>query len=184
MVISNSNFPSRSHPACGRVPEGVEVFVKIAPPKASETQFSNFLRTILAELNTPDWHCEKRKQKTFAFLRFLHAADGELFLARYGQGGSAVRGPYESSTTRSNIMYFGIPLFCSCSKKSIEPLALRSLQMESKAGVARSKSAAPSASGARPESHGTVLEITSLSCGMWVYRASGTAFPILLQAAM
>ena len=74
----------------------MEVFIKGPPPRVSDSQFSNFIRPILADLNIHDWQCDKPKQRAFAFLTFLNVKDGERFLALHGQEQHA----------RPSIMYF------------------------------------------------------------------------------
>ena len=107
----------------------MEVYVKGAPLRVSENQFQNFIRPYLTDLDIHDWQCDKKKQKAFAFLRFLNDRDGERFLARHGH------------SSGSPILYFGAPLICQRSSKSLNPLALKSLQMESKARLKAPKPA-------------------------------------------
>ena len=153
----------------------MEVFVKGAPSRVTETQFSDFVRPILADLNIYDWQCEKRKQKAFAYIRFLNARDGLRFLARYGQADNATNSR-RLPTDKSNIMFFGQPLLCFHSNKDVDPLALKSLQMESKARLQSQDLASQIGTEPRFKTGNGSLRIVALSCGMWTYRDSRPIF--------
>ncbi len=153
----------------------MEVFVRGLPLRATENEFSKFIRSSLEELDIHDWHCQKRKQKTFAFLTFLKLRDGERFLARHGQA-QLVFSALSLSTDRSSLSYFGAPLLCSRSNKPPNPLALKSLEMESKARLNMKPSNPRNEPERQLKSPGGSLKVVAISCGQWGYRNSRPVF--------
>jgi len=153
----------------------MEVFVRGVPLRTTENEFSKFIGPILSNLNIHDWQCSKRKQKTFAFLTFLKAKDGERFLALHGQalgGFSAL----SLSANGSNLMYLGTSLLCSLSNKQPDPLALKSLEMESKARLTAKQPASQSGTDSPMKGGSSSLKTVDISCGMWSYRNSRPVF--------
>ena len=67
--------------------QGLEVHIKNVPEQASENGLKKFLRPVLAKLSISirHVHCQKHRGKRFAQMTFLHAKDGERFLAHHGQ---------------------------------------------------------------------------------------------------
>ena len=155
----------------------MEVFVRGIPDRATENQFSNFIRPILSALNVHDWQCQKPKRKPFAFLSFLNVKDCERFLALHGQATDGFGRTYLPAT-RTNIVYLGVPLFCSTSKKKPDPLALKSLEMESRARLASPKAIQNHQSGPqpKPKSNDSLLRVVTVSCGIWEYKVSKHVF--------
>ncbi|KFY38800.1 hypothetical protein V494_04194 [Pseudogymnoascus sp. VKM F-4513 (FW-928)] len=108
----------------------MEVFVRGAPERATETQMTTFFQPVLSGLSIENWHCEKWKQKRFATLTFLNKKDGNKFLGVHGQA----RNDQRRSTP---LMFQGAAVLCSLSNKSPDPFALKSLEMDLNARKAR-----------------------------------------------
>ncbi|KFY03027.1 hypothetical protein V490_00321 [Pseudogymnoascus sp. VKM F-3557] len=145
----------------------MEVFVRGAPERATETQMTTFFQPVLSGLSIENWHCEKWKQKRFATLTFLNEKDGNKFLGVHGQA----RNDQRRSTP---LMFQGAPLLCSLSNKSPDPFALKSLEMDlnaRKAGTATNQTS-QSVSGEGRSS----LECSFVSCGLWDYVGSDLVF--------
>lgn len=146
----------------------MEIFVRGVPERATENQTTNFFRPILSKHSIENWHCQKRKRKSFATLTFLSSKDGEKFLSLYGQMENGLGHNYLLS--RTNLTFQGNKLLCSLSNKPPDPLALRSLEMDAKATQTRTTKPAnvhsvPTPSGEDNRS----LECSSASCGLWEY---------------
>ncbi|OCT51734.1 RNA-directed RNA polymerase [Cladophialophora carrionii] len=153
----------------------MEVFIKGIPESLTQNQFEKFIRSPLSDLGIYDWQVQKRPRNQFANLIFLNISDGQRFLDSHGQA-KDLSGREYPPASRTNIVCFGVPLSCSLSKKQPDPLALRSLQMESKARPASKRSTGQSQIGSHSGAERRVLKIVSLSCGTWGYHGSKTVF--------
>jgi hypothetical protein len=147
----------------------MEIFVRGVPERATENQTTNFFRPILSKHSIENWHCQKRKRKSFATLTFLSSKDGEKILSLYGQMENGLGHNY-LLLSRTNLTFQGNKLLCSLSNKPPDPLALRSLEMDAKATQTRTTKPAnvhsvPTPSGEDNRS----LECSSASCGLWEY---------------
>ncbi|KAJ9606772.1 hypothetical protein H2200_008781 [Cladophialophora chaetospira] len=151
----------------------MEVFVRNVPLRATESDFSKFMRPILSNLNIHDWQCQKRKQKTFASLTFLDAKDAERFLALYGQAGFT---GLSLAAKKATLMYLGVPLLFSLSKKQPDSLALKCLEMEKKSRLAAKQSATTSSSDDQMKNESNSLKVVSFACGLWAFRDSRPVF--------
>ncbi|KAL9105886.1 MAG: hypothetical protein Q9227_008997 [Pyrenula ochraceoflavens] len=147
----------------------MEIFIQNVPERTTENVFSDFLEPILKRLSIIDFHCQKQKGKgkKFAFLTLLNRQDGERFLSYYG--------PIVNSHGRSHIppghqklVFQGIPLRCSVSKKPPDPFALRSLAKEAKDRRRENESTSRPGNTSSNEQPNN-FNVSRVSCGTWEY---------------
>jgi RNA dependent RNA polymerase len=159
----------------------MEVFIRHVPERATEQQMSAFFQPILSKMSIENWQCQKKMKKKFATLTFLSPVDAERFLGLYGQIKNHLNRDY-LPPGRTNLRFQGTLLFCSASTNSLDPLAIKSLEMDAKARKAQKKKPAKdhttpnSSSGA----HATT-ESSSVSCGLWEYVGTAVVFRSYLQ---
>jgi RNA dependent RNA polymerase len=159
----------------------MEVFLRGVPERATGQQMSAFFQPILSKLSIENWQCQKKMRKKFATLTFLSPADAERFLSLYGQMKNDLGRDY-LPPGHTNLRFQGTLLLCSQSNKSLDPLALKSLQMDAK--IRQEKKTKPAkahtASISSVEGHGTI-ESSSVSCGLWKYIGSTLVFRSYLE---
>jgi hypothetical protein len=156
----------------------MEVFVRGVPERTTENQLLKCFRPILTELGILDWDCQKRKGKPFGFLMFLQVQDAEKFLDRHGQVSTSLGRDYLPAG-RTKIVFNGIALSCSRSRKPLDEWALKNLQLQSK--DRRQKAAKPSEGQSSPSvtpGPQSKLPIHSISCGRWEYQNSQPVFVV------
>lgn len=154
----------------------MEVFVRGVPERATEKQLEKCFRPILTEFGIHAWDCQKRKGKNFCFLIFLKVPDAEKFLDRHGRLSNGLRRDYLPAG-HTDIMFNGITLSCSRSKKSPDEWALKNLQMEAKNRL--NKAAQPSEGKSTPivaPKSQSKLPIHSITCGVWDFQGSQPIF--------
>ncbi|KIW67302.1 hypothetical protein PV04_06566 [Phialophora macrospora] len=153
----------------------MEVFIRGVPERVTENQFAKSIRPALLELKIYDWQVQKRPGKKFANLTFLNVSDGERFLARHGQAKGVLGREYlPPSATR--LMYFAAPLSCTRSNRPPDPLALKSLQMESKARLAWEASNGRNDRDSYTSDDDRLLNVNLVSCGTWAYQGTQPVF--------
>ncbi|KAG8677878.1 hypothetical protein FPOAC1_003906 [Fusarium poae] len=63
----------------------MEVFCRHVPPDLSEEGLRGELEPFMQALGISDWACDKPRQKPQAWLKFLHASNGQAFLKKHGK---------------------------------------------------------------------------------------------------
>lgn len=63
----------------------MEVHVRNVPEQSTENGFKKFMKEHFEKLSIRAVNCQKRPDKRFASLTFLHLSDAQRFLAQHGQ---------------------------------------------------------------------------------------------------
>jgi RNA dependent RNA polymerase len=159
----------------------MEVFIRNVPERATGQRMSAFLHPILSKMSIDNWRCQKKMRKKFATLTFLSPEDAQRFLGLYGQIKNGMGRDY-TPPGRTNLRFQGTHLFCSASNKTLEPLAIKSLEMDAK--VRKTQKTKPAKDHTAPNSsvdgHATIV-FSSVSCGLWDYVGSALVFRSYLE---
>ncbi|RFU80163.1 RNA-dependent RNA polymerase [Trichoderma arundinaceum] len=67
----------------------MQVCLRQVPSHLSDDSVRSELEAYTKALGILDWHCQKSRNKSYAFITFLSEADGEKFLKRHGQTSAA-----------------------------------------------------------------------------------------------
>ncbi|KAL2060352.1 hypothetical protein VTL71DRAFT_9747 [Oculimacula yallundae] len=116
----------------------MDIHIRNVPQQATENNLKSFLKDFFRKLSIRSVYCTKPRDKTFAFLTFLHVTDAEAFLQHYGQTKNQTqynarqnRQPQPKSTS-VNLKFLGQPIYCQRSSNEANPYLLRVLAKEEK----------------------------------------------------
>lgn len=160
----------------------MEVFLNNLPKNLTGQSLKAQLVSFTKALGIRDWSCEKPRRKSFGFIAFLHAQEGELFLHQYE------RHKYRGSYARASLVILGFEIFCQRSKRPVNRYLLESMtksaedRRHAKPCVSYSHVlicfpayANSLRNSRRSQDEKVVFESRSLSCGYYDY-ANGKLF--------
>ncbi|CZS94939.1 related to RNA-directed RNA polymerase [Rhynchosporium graminicola] len=174
----------------------MDVHVRNVPPQATENHFGSFLKGHFKSLLIRSVHVNKPRDKTFAFLTFLHVDEAELFLRHYGQTKnqtqynaaqfnvsrySAIQRSYhqpQPKVTSVNLVFLGQPIYCQKSSKEANPYLLRVLAKEEKDRHTKvtKLTKVDQHIHYKPQVLPAFFAAASVSCGVWSYIRSNLLF--------
>ncbi|KAE8452050.1 hypothetical protein EG329_002215 [Mollisiaceae sp. DMI_Dod_QoI] len=146
----------------------MEVFIRDVPEQVTENGLRNLLLPYMKDQDIKIYHCQKQRQKRFAFLIFLHVQDGNRFLSAYGQVKSSRTGP----VIPSKIQILSTPIYCVVSNKPPNVHVLKSLEKEEKDKKAKSKPVQENPKSAIKKEFRT----SNVYCGVWSYVSADLVF--------
>ena len=155
----------------------MDVYVRNVPQQSTENSLKNFLKPFFLDLSIRSVHCTKPKDKTIAFLTFLHLSDAETFLQHYGQTKNLT--PYIGSQRSQprpkinsvNLRFLGQPIYCQKSTNDANPYLLRVLAKEEKDRQTK-VTTLTTIDHYKPQILPILFDCASISCGVWSYSRS------------
>jgi hypothetical protein len=106
---------------------GFSVFLGNVPQALTDQSLRTQLSPFLEQLGIEDWTCQKPREKSFAFLTFLHHRDGQSFLNKHGQQPIPGLNHRGEPKMRAQLNLLRRPVFCREGDLVVDPMLLKVL---------------------------------------------------------
>ncbi|KAI0180770.1 RdRP-domain-containing protein [Hypoxylon sp. FL1284] len=109
--------------------DGLDVFMSNLPTGLAEQGLKAQLDPFITErLGFTDWTCQKKRDKKYGLVTFLHRYQGERFLAIYGAETMHSLTSNGHPRSRARLAFLGVNVFCKLSDRPSDPFLLRTLR--------------------------------------------------------